>query len=100
MQYFVHDIDNNKRSFAFSYQELKQDYEKFNSMSNEDFLKNLPEILHFTCFICYLKEIPTSCCLSDIGILHELIHLLNNIELTNYSLDKVRENWNNILKLS
>lgn len=99
MEYRVLNLDNNYSNFSFSYNELKEDYYKIKNYSNEEFIKNINNILHFTVFICYLKEIPTSTCLSDTGIIHELIHLLNNIELSNYSLDKIRENWNNLLIL-
>lgn len=59
-------------------------------MSDSEFLENLPDALHLACFICFLKEIPTYVCLTDKGIIHELVHLLKENGTTT-SLKEIRE---------
>ena len=62
--------------FSLSYSDLKEHYLNICEMSDSEFLENLPDALHLACFICFLKEIPTYVCLTDKGIVHELVHLL------------------------
>jgi hypothetical protein len=82
MEYLVGD-----KKYILHYQEIKEEYLKFCSMTDEEFLLNLSKALHLSCFICYLKEIPSYVCLADDGIIHELIHYLNGIkELPLYQL--------------
>lgn len=100
MEYYEYDSTGQKRRFSFSYQILKEEYDRIKQLSNEEFLNEINSILHTTIFICRIKEIPTSCCLSDCGIIHELVHLLNNIEICHSSLADIRNMWNNICELS
>lgn len=99
MEYIEYDYEGHPHRFSFNYLALKEDYNRFKAYSDEEFLENLPEILHFTVFICRLKEIPSYNCLGDLGIVHELVHLLNKIESPFISLDKVRLMWDDIMKL-
>lgn len=99
MEYLIYDYDNLPHKFSFSYRELKEDYLEIKEYSDEEFLENLPDILHTTVFICWLKEIPTSVCLSDYGVIHEITHLLTKTESPFNSLDKIREIWNNQCRL-
>lgn len=64
------------RTFAFDYQEMKRLFEMYEAMSDEDFLADLPNILHFTVFVCWFKRLPAKVVLSDIGVIHELVHTL------------------------
>jgi len=66
-----------KKKYALSYQELKEHYTLFCEMSDDEFNTKLPEIIHFACIVCFLKEVPSYICLSDTGIIHELAHLLH-----------------------
>ena len=66
----------NDRTYGFSYSDIKQSYEAFCRMTDRKFLEKLPEAIHLACFICFIKEIPTQYCLSDVGVVHELVHLL------------------------
>lgn len=84
MQY---NVDTEK--YGFSYQELKLDYEKYSKMQDTDFIHNIPKILHFACFVCYLKEIPSQVLLVDNGLIHELIHLLNGVNF--HKIKEIRE---------
>ena len=66
------------RKFDWSYSELRGLYHTYIKMTDKEFLANIPAILHFTVFACFVKEIPGYVCLSDTGIVHELVHILNH----------------------
>lgn len=85
--------------FSLSYQELREHYLNFCEMSDSDFLKNLPDALHLACIICFLKETPTYVCLTDKGIIHELVHLLKENGTTT-SLQEIRDLFKLTLCLS
>jgi hypothetical protein len=62
--------------YGFSYQQLRDDYLRYRLMSDDDFLSHLVDILHFACYVAYVKELLTQWVLADTGIVHELVHLL------------------------
>lgn len=93
MQYLIGD-----KKFSFSYQELKDEYYKICSLSDEQFIENLNDILHFTCFVGWFKEIGRDALLSDEGILHELIHLLSGVETVN-ELKEIRKKFDKLMYL-
>jgi len=96
MEYIV---DGHK--YLMSYQELKELYIQHCEMSSEEFLSNLSSALHLACVIGFLKEIPTYNILSDRGIVHLLVHLLEfNGEEGTMTLDEVRQVFKEQLKLS
>lgn len=70
---------------------LNPDFRKIN---NYEFLRELPRIIHSACFLSYIAiksgALRIDECLCDEGIVHELIHLLNNSELTERHINKVR----------
>lgn len=83
-------IDGTNKTYHFSYQEMVATYNKFSGMSDAEFMDELPNILHFACFACYVKEYPSEMVLVDTGILHELIHLLPGSSGTTTSLSDIR----------
>lgn len=87
------------QTFNLSYQELKDHYLNFCEMNDSDFLKNLPDAIHLACVICFLKEIPTYVCLTDKGIIHELVHLLKENGTTT-TLEEIRDLFKLTLCLS
>lgn len=97
MEYIV---DNSK--YSYSYQKLREDYIRFRRMNDEEFLSHLLEILHFAVFVCYLKEIPTNAALCDKGVIHQLVHLLNEDtkEDALYELSSIRDTFNTICELA
>jgi len=95
MQYKV-----GKEFFGFSYQEVKDSYERHLSMSDKKFIKNLPSAIHLAVFICYLKQIPAYNCLADDGIVHELVHLLHLGESPHTKVKKIRKQFKKELKLA
>lgn len=86
------------KTFKLSYSELRAEYKKFCAMSDSDFMDNLKDALHLSCIICYLKEVPAYVCLSDVGIVHQLVHLLDTEPMV--ELAEVRREFEEVLKLS
>ena len=66
----------NDHQFYFSYPEFEELFRKFKGYSDEEFKNDLPNILHFACFVSYLKELPIEATVGDYGIIHQLVHLL------------------------
>jgi len=85
--------------FSLSYQDLRNHYLEFCEMSDADFMDNLPDAIHLACIICFLKELPTYVCLTDKGVIHELVHLLKE-DLTTASLEDIRALFKSTLNLS
>lgn len=85
--------------FYLSYSDLKEHYLNICEMSDSEFLENLPDALHLACVICFLKEIPTYVCLTDKGVVHELVHLLKGNGTTT-SLEDIRDLFKNTLALA
>ena len=73
MQYLVEG-----KKYEFSYSDLKEDYVNYVSMSSTKFFSDIPKVLHFICVVSYIKEIPAYNLLSDEGLMHQLIHLLDD----------------------
>ena len=86
--------------YALSYQDLKVHYAKFCAMNDAEFLQSLPSAAHLACIICYLKEIPCETCLSDKGIVHELIHLMAIPNDTSSTISEIRTLFKSSLELA
>lgn len=84
--------------FIVSYSSLREDYLRYTLMSDEDFLANLLDILHFACIVCWVKEKQTQWLLGDTGLIHELVHLLieqkEQAEITTTPLSTIRDIFN------
>lgn len=87
------------QKFGFNYTELREQYHTFVEMEDEVFIQNLVDAAHFASFVCFFKNIPTYVCLSDMGIVHELIHLMKDNGTTT-PLSEVRKLFKEQLKLS
>ncbi len=68
-------LSDNKK-FSISYRKLRDEYTRFTSMGDEEFVANIKDAIHLACVICFFKEIRTEHCLNDTGIIHELVHIL------------------------
>jgi hypothetical protein len=86
--------------YSLSYSDLRDRYNEFINLTDEEFLERVPEALHLACIICYLKETPLEHCLSDMGIIHELSHLLHIKEATLRDLPRIRITFEEVLHLS
>lgn len=89
------------RKFTLSYKELRGHYLELCGLSDEDFLKKIPQALHLACVICFLKEIPVEFCLTDRGIIHELVHLIS-LDPETYPMDlkEIRKLFEETLRLA
>ena len=83
----------------FNYSHLTESYSKYQAMSDAEFMENLVEILHFTCFVCYLKGYDVETTLSDEGIVHQLVHLLHIPQEPVINLQEIREQFNLLIKI-
>lgn len=87
------------KEFYYSYQDLKSVYKQYCLLSDREFLKQLKDIIHFACFVSYIKELSSKESLSDTGIVHQLVHLLCLDEPV-IELKEIREQFEIILKLA
>jgi len=88
-------------TFDWSYSELRQGYRYFIELTDDEFLADLPAVLHFACFVCFIKEIPSYVCLSDKGIIHELIHILQSgVDGSVARLSEIRQLFKDQLELA
>jgi hypothetical protein len=87
------------KRFKLSYSELKEEYYKYASMCNEDFIANASKVLHLVCIIAYLKEIPNYLLLADTGLIHELSHIIDGTESV-LSNEEIQTEFINLMKLA
>lgn len=102
--FYFPDDENLHGKYGFSYQELRDDYRRYALMSDEEFLARIVDVLHFACYVAYVKELQTQWVLSDTGVIHELIHLLceernkgmgiADYQVTTTPLEKIRDIFN------
>tara|TARA_R100000951_G_C2649288_1_gene183810 strand:- start:2891 stop:3175 length:285 start_codon:yes stop_codon:yes gene_type:complete len=79
---------------------LKKQYKSFTIMDDEEFIKNTKDALHFACYVCWVKNLPTNRILSDEGLIHQLIHLLDKSTASYVDIKKLRQIFNNSLIIS
>ena len=96
MEYILQPGNNR---YSLSYQRLKEDYWKYRLMSNSEFLKSLPEILHFACIVGWMKELGPDSTLSDEGIIHQLVHLLTGTTGPSVNMEDIREQFEELLNI-
>jgi len=73
---------------------LRFHYNTFTIMSDEEFIENLPKILHFSCFMSFVKKINHVEILSDQGVIHELVHLGSSSTRDFTDIQEVRNKFN------
>lgn len=79
--------------YNLSYLELKEKYLEICELDTKDFLIRLPEILHLTCIISFLKEVPSYNTLSDKGLIHELVHLIHIPNEPLVNVEKIKQQF-------
>lgn len=89
----------NDQRFHFSYPYMEVLFNKYKSYSDEEFIKDIPNILHFACFVSYLKELGIEATVGDEGIIHQLVHLLTETEGPSVQLAEIREQFNLLMRL-
>lgn len=63
--------------FSIDYDELTREYHLYKNETDEFWLNNLVKILHFSVVACYHTNVDMNNSISDIGIIHELVHMLH-----------------------
>ena len=63
------------KTFVYDHKSAVDSYRKYCEITDEEFIENILNILHFAVYICYIKNLKTEDVLSDTGIIHELVHL-------------------------
>ena len=69
--------ENNKHKFGLDYQALKATYNELVAIGDNEFRDRLPEALHLACVISFMKGLSINDTLSDIGVIHELAHIIH-----------------------
>lgn len=95
IEYIIED-----RHYMLSYQELKEHYNKFKNMSDADFKSNIVDVLHLICIVGYLKEVPSHVLLCDIGLIHEIVHLMKGEQEYGVNFKSIRAMFNQWMELS
>lgn len=98
---------NPDRELRFSLSDLKRDFARFTSMSDDEFSQNLVQAAHFACIVAYYKNLEPVDTVADIGIVHNLIHLMHHRHTDGFSLSRgfddtlksVRADFERLLKL-
>lgn len=88
----------NEKKYNFSYKELKDRYHWFCNLSDTDFIIELPHVLHFACFVSWLKELKPIQTISDEGIIHQLTHLLC-LDEPLIGLQEIRQQFKELLEV-
>ncbi len=89
----------NGNTYVLSYAKLREEYLRHVAMTDSEFSSNLPSAMHLACIVCWLKETPSSVCLSDEGIIHQLAHLMHIKDCPLVSLKAIRRQFKKELKL-
>ena len=66
-------------------------------MDNKTFIKNAQKALHFACYVCWIKNLPTKKILSDEGLIHQLVHLLHKSTASYVNIEDLRKIFNESL---
>jgi hypothetical protein len=77
MDYILENIDGDPKQFTLDYPSLRDTYRELCALSDEQFMGRLVEALHFAVIACFFKGVPGYVALSDVGVIHELVHLLS-----------------------
>lgn len=93
IEYFL----NGKR-FTYRPVELIEAHAELCLMPDSEFEQPhvLARALHLACMLCYVLDTPTSECLSDVGVIHQLAHLIH-LDEPSVELQEVRRAFADLL---
>lgn len=72
----INNITKEEHFFSLSLKELAQEYSEILQYSDAEFREKLPNIAHFACIACWINNKSKNETIGDMGIVHELIHLM------------------------
>jgi len=81
------------KTFLYNKGRAHESYLKYCEMSDEEFIKNILDILHFAVYICFIKDLKTKDILCDDGLIHQLVHLTKSNTREYVNLKKIRNNF-------
>jgi|TARA_B110000908_G_scaffold36958_1_gene44353 hypothetical protein len=88
------------KTFIYDLHSLERSYNKYINMTDEEFLKDILSALHFSIYICFVKNLETKDILSDDGIIHQLTHLTQNNTRKYVNLEEIRVNFKKTLVIN
>lgn len=94
-----HFSDNPVGAYGLNYGALVEDYWKFRRMTNAEFVDHALDALHFACLVCWLKETGSEV-LCDIGVVHELVHVLDLRTRPDVNIARLRMDFNQVCELA
>tara|TARA_R110002153_G_scaffold219597_1_gene372094 strand:+ start:205 stop:438 length:234 start_codon:yes stop_codon:yes gene_type:complete len=62
-------------------------------MTDQEFLENILDILHFSIYVCFIKDLKTKDVLSDEGIVHQLSHLTQEKTKKYVNIKEIRKKF-------
>jgi len=83
--------------YVFDKKRLKHLYNKYLNYSDQEFQDDAIDILHFACYVSWLKEIDANELLADDGLIHELVHLLKQNTRNYVNIETLREKFDKLL---
>ena len=89
----------NNKKYSVSKSELQKEYQKVVAYTDIEFLENIASIAHLACIISFYKDLPNVETLSDEGIVHQLIHLMDIPNEPLIDLQEIRCLFNKIMEL-
>jgi hypothetical protein len=86
---------------------LRNDYQRFIEMTDEQFAENLVQAAHYAVFVSFYKNLTPLQSIGDEGVVHQLIHLLHFKPTKKSNFDglystifpKARKNFKNLLAI-
>ncbi|QAX99826.1 hypothetical protein QE321_gp132 [Pseudomonas phage SPA01] len=88
-------------TYQLSYPDLKATYERLSKLDDSSFKASMPEVLHFCCFVAWIKEIPSSVLLGDRGLIHLIAHHIHEGAEDDgpQAFKSLRHQFNTLMKL-
>jgi hypothetical protein len=88
--------------YSFNYQNRREDFLKYKQMSDAEFVENAFSALHFAMHVCYVKDLGCEATISDKGVCHQLLHLLDGDCRAGVlaKLDEIRASFNTVCELA
>lgn len=90
-EYVLVDSAGERRVFVCDVAELTEKFVELRALSKVEFMRRLPEALHFATYVSWLKQDVGA--MSDLGVVHELIHLLVMPDEPVIEYDRIRRDF-------
>tara|TARA_B110000208_G_C11764178_1_gene428000 strand:- start:1117 stop:1416 length:300 start_codon:yes stop_codon:yes gene_type:complete len=97
MKHLQEEYKVGNKTFLYDKKFLKSTYKSCVKYTDDEFIENIIDVLHFAVYVCWIKEISSNDCLADDGIVHELVHLAQKNTRNHSNLSKIREKFNKSL---